>query len=444
MWETGIDADTLNWYMDEFYSHNPKEQKITDDTEFLLKWNFVRYEQDAPVLTRGAIMLFGKAQFVRRLIIRPVLDYQRIDARYENWSLADRWHDRMLFEENLFATWRGLMDKYLRLADHPFRLDPTTMQRIDEPLDFVAFRETAINLLMHQDYRDGRMSTMRWFTDRMQFQNPGDAFGEILLESNPRKPRNPLIVDAFRRAGLGDQAGTGITKISKNLHELGWRPPQIENDKIDKVFNVILSQEPLITEPMREIFASMGLPKEQMEILAAASAQGTITKIDAIMAIGGDSRQVHTAIDALLEQELLFVEGEGRYILAESVRDKISEQGAKTGGNVGVSEKSPNKHPTSTNQAPTMHQPSTNHAPTKHHANTMQVIQALHKNKKEMTRNELQEALKLDNRGHFSREYIIPSIESGLIERTIPDQPRHAKQKYRLTELGRNVAEELK
>ena len=430
--------------MDEFYSHNPKEQKITDHTEFLLKWNFVRYEQDAPVLTRGAIMLFGKAQFIRRLIIRPVLDYQRIDARYENWSLADRWHDRMLFEENLFATWRGLMDKYLRLADHPFRLDPTTMQRIDEPLDFVAFRETAINLLMHQDYRDGRMSTMRWFIDRMQFQNPGDALGEILLESNPSKPRNPLIVDAFRRAGLGDQAGTGITKISKNLHELGWRPPQIENDKIDKVFNVILSQEPLITEPMRKIFASMGLSKEQMEILATASAQGTITKIDAIMAIGGDGRQVHTAIDALLEQELLFVEVEGRYILAESVRDKISEQGAETGGNAGDNQDLPTKHQPSTNQAPTMHQPSTNQAPTKHHANTMQVIQALHKNKKEMTRNELQEALKLDNRGHFSREYIIPSIESGLIERTIPDQPRHAKQKYRLTELGRNVAEEMK
>ena len=431
--ETGIDADTLDWYMDEFYSHNPKEQKITDHTEFLLKWNFVRYEQDTPVLTRGAIMLFGKAQFVRRLIIRPVLDYQRIDARYENWSLADRWHDRVLFEENLFATWRGLMDKYLRLADHPFRLDPATMQRIDEPLDFVAFRETAINLLMHQDYRDGRMSTMRWFTDRMQFQNPGDAFGEILLESNPRKPRNPLIVDAFRRAGLGDQAGTGITKISKNLHELGWRPPQIENDKIDKVFNVILSQEPLITEPMREIFASMGLPKEQMEILAAASAQGTITKIDAIMAIGGDGRQVHTAIDALLEQELLFVEGEGRYILAESVRDKISEQGAKTGGNAGNNQDLPYKNHTRTIQEPY-----------KNHTSLKQIVQVLHKSKKEMTRNELQKALKLENRGHFLQEYLQPALDRGLIEMTLPDRPTSKKQKYRLTELGRSVAEELR
>ena len=257
------------------------------------------------------------------------------------------------------------MDKYLRLADHPFRLDPATMQRIDEPLDFVAFRETAINLLMHQDYQDRRMTTMRWFIDRMQFQNPGDAFCDVLFEFSPSEPRNPLIVDAFRRAGLGDQAGTGITKISKNLHELGWHPPQIENDKIDKVFNVILSQEPLITEPMREIFASMGLPMDQSEILAAASAQGTITKIDAIMAIGGDSRQAHTAIDALLAQELLLVEAEGRYILAESVRDKISEQGAETVRNAGNIQDLPTKHPPSTPQVPPKYPPSTPQVPPK-------------------------------------------------------------------------------
>ena len=60
---------------------------------------------------------------------------------------------------------------------------------------------------------------------------------------------------------------------------------------------------------------------------------------------------------ALLEQELLLVEGEGRYILAESVRDKISEQGAKTGGNAGDNQ-----------DLPTKHQPSTNQAPCKHHA----------------------------------------------------------------------------
>ena len=312
---TGIDADTLDWYMRKFYQHNPDEQEISDHTEFLLKWHFAKYVQDAPVLTRGAVMLFGKIQFVRGLIIRPVLDYQRYDIRFENWINTGDWQDRKEFEGNLFTTWQGLMERYLRLADHASRIDPATMSRIDEPPDLLAFRESAANLLIHQDYRSGAKATIRWFIDWMQFQNPGDARGALLLESHTSIPRNPIIVDAFRRIRLSEEAGTGIPKISKNWHDLAYRPPQIKNDKIDKFFVVALAKEPLMTEAMREIFASMELPKEQAEILAAASVQGTITKIDAIMAIGGDRRQAHVDISGLLEQKLLVVEEEGKYVL---------------------------------------------------------------------------------------------------------------------------------
>ena len=430
---TGIDADTLDWYMRKFYQHNPDEQEISDHTEFLLKWHFAKYVQDAPVLTRGAVMLFGKIQFVRGLIIRPVLDYQRYDIRFENWINTGDWQDRKEFEGNLFTTWQGLMERYLRLADHASRIDPATMSRIDEPPDLLAFRESAANLLIHQDYRSGAKATIRWFIDWMQFQNPGDARGALLLESHTSIPRNPIIVDAFRRIRLSEEAGTGIPKISKNWHDLAYRPPQIKNDKIDKFFAVALAKEPLMTEAMREIFASMELPKEQAEILAAASAQGTITKIDAIMAIGGDRRQARTAIDALLEQELLFVEAEDRYILAESVRDKISKQTAKTGGNVEDFQDLPHMNPTSTPHDPHMYP-----------SNLKQIVKILHRSKKEMARSELQKALKLVDRVHFLREYLQPSLERGLIEMTLPDKPKSKKQKYRLTESGRDVAEELK
>ena len=126
--------------------------------------------------------------------------------------------------------------------------------------------------------------------------------------------------------------------------------------------------------------------------------------------------------DALLEQELLFFEGEGRYILAESVRDRISEQGAETVGNVGYFQDLPHKYP----------------------PNLKQIVQILHRSKKGMARSELQKALKLVDRVHFLREYLQPALESDLIEMTILDKPNSSKQKYRLTELGRKVAEDLK
>ena len=73
-----------------------------------------------------------------------------------------------------------------------------------------------------------------------------------------------------------------------------------------------------------------------------------------------------------------------------------------------------------------------------------EIVQILHKSKKEMSRNDLQQVLQMKNKKHFVKEYLQPSLESGLIEMTIPDKPKSSKQKYRLTKLGREAAENLK
>ncbi|NLW80383.1 MAG: Fic family protein [Desulfovibrionales bacterium] len=57
----------------------------------------------------------------------------------------------------------------------------------------------------------------------------------------------------------------------------------------------------------------------------------------------------------------------------------------------------------------------------------------------EMTRQQLKEALGLKDDEHFRKAYLFPALEAGLVEMTIPDKPRSSKQKYRLTEKGRQV-----
>jgi ATP-dependent DNA helicase RecG len=82
----------------------------------------------------------------------------------------------------------------------------------------------------------------------MLFWNPGDAYADELLASTEKEVRNPLLIDAFRRIGLGDRAGTGIRAIYRNWLNLGHRQPEINSDKAAKSFELILDKAPAITE----------------------------------------------------------------------------------------------------------------------------------------------------------------------------------------------------
>ena len=54
----------------------------------------------------------------------------------------------------------------------------------------------------------------------------------------------------------------------------------------------------------------------------------------------------------------------------------------------------------------------------------------------EMNRRQIQEALGLKHEDHFRKTYLLPALQAGLIEMTIPDKPRSSKQRYRLTTAG--------
>lgn len=60
-----------------------------------------------------------------------------------------------------------------------------------------------------------------------------------------------------------------------------------------------------------------------------------------------------------------------------------------------------------------------------------------------MSRSEIQATLCLSHRDHFTEAYLQPALAEGLIEMTIPGKPRSSKQRYRLTDKGRQLLKEL-
>jgi ATP-dependent DNA helicase RecG len=56
-----------------------------------------------------------------------------------------------------------------------------------------------------------------------------------------------------------------------------------------------------------------------------------------------------------------------------------------------------------------------------------------------MSRQEIQEELELKDRVNFKQNYLDPALEIGVIELKYPDSPNHPKQKYLVTEKGKEI-----
>ena len=61
----------------------------------------------------------------------------------------------------------------------------------------------------------------------------------------------------------------------------------------------------------------------------------------------------------------------------------------------------------------------------------------------EMTREQLQKELHLSSQENFRKLYLLPALQNGLVEMTIPDKPNSRLQKYRLTAKGKAVLASL-
>ena len=399
--EDFFDPDSLSWYRRGFEDRNPGQRQTLSDMEFLREWGFVTEQSGYLAPTRAAVLVFGRGRYVRQTLSRPVVDCQFFDAEFDSWSPDLRWSDRVVVEENLLLAWRTLSERYMRRAERPFRIDRTTLRRDDDPPDYVSFREAAMNLLLHQDYGDhGRKACIRFFRDRTVFWNPGDAFASPneLLEPGEKETRNPNIVAAFRRLGLSEQAGTGIRAIFRNWQELGHVPPEIDNDKTNRAFEVRFLREELLSEEQRRFQTQLGLSLNDAEarVFAFARWKGRVSLADAKAITGLTGAEAGSVLEALEGRGVTRRLQKGLYGLAPHLEGQavlLSDQQSRIVAACVV--------PRSLAELMTQ-------AGVTHHS-------------------------------FFRTRHLRPLLEAGIVRMTNPASPNAANQRYILTEAGQNL-----
>lgn len=421
---TAFDEDSIRWYR-AVYQAKPGNRSHAglSDLDFLAQMGLLAGHGDNRMPTRAAVLLFGANPVLRQILPRPVVDCQRYSANRDAADTGERWFDRLVLEDNLVRTWRALIgDWYERFAEHPFRVDPETLQRDDTPPDYQAFRESMVNLIVHQDYADqSRKAVIRRYADQTVFGNPGDALAadEDLLEPGEKEVRNPRIVFAFRHIGLGENAGWGLRDVFRNWQQLGNVPPRIGNDKRGKSFELVLENEKLMSESQQAFQQGLGvtLTEEQARVFALASREDQVTLSQMELVAGVSGAAASALAEHLVGQSLLRPAGPGRYALAKHLRelDGPSDQGL-------VTDQPP---------APKGGLVTPGVINLTEHQKTIMIICSVPR-----TRADLMERTGLNHRAFFRRKHLDPLVRAGLIRMTRPNEPNHPDQAYVVTEAG--------
>ena len=433
-----------------------------DDIGFLEHWGLVRERAGHLRPTCASLLLFGTGPALRSVLSRPIVDLRWHTSAWDAPQEQQRWSDRLVCEDNLFLTWDAILGRYVSNAAKPFALDHRTLEREEKPENFISFREAAVNLLIHQDYAEsGRAGSIAFHPDRLVFTNPGTARPgkDALLEPGDKEVRNPLIVSAFRRIGLSEQAGSGIRAIYADWRRRGRVPPRIEDDVSNYLFRLSLIAEPLLSERQLLFQASLGvnLSAAEADAFASLCEQQQVGRSELRAILGLPGAQVDAVLDHLVMQVLARrVEGPKGIVfeLAEHLRERwplpggLATEALKSGAA---------RTNLVTDQAP---QAVTDLVSDQAHglpdANDSVLLRphppitALTDEQRKLLsacdtprpQTELMELLNVVHRTHFRQFHLQPLLDAGLLQLQYPDSPRHPRQRYVLTSIGAQLVEQ--
>ena len=444
-----LDANSLKWYRHRYENKGGNRSLETfSDHDFLVELGLLVEHKGSLLPTRAVVLLLGKTSRIRQLMPRPIVDCLRYGFERDHANAGQRWDKRVTCEMNIINSWQAIVDWYNSFTDNPFNLDQVSGQRTDVPPDFVAFRESVINLLSHQDFTDhSRWPTIENFSDVTRFWNPGDAFvtADKLLEPGAKEVRNPVIVRALRDIGFSEQSGWGLRDVYKNWSDLGRVPPVLNNDKSSKCFELALQRKVLMSEEQILFQSQIGINLQPKEAEAfanlCASEKAHITHSALRAALGLNGVETGKIVQKLIIQGVAVAVGDHAIALADHLkplRNQLLRMDSVEG--VGMAELGDLSTEQVETEAPAL--------------STEQVkpLTALTDKQRALLKYcdvprsmaEMQEHVGAGSRGFLKDTHLAPLLDHGLMTMTIPDKPRSSKQQYVVTDKGLALKEAMK
>ncbi len=255
------------------------------------------------------LLLFGREGMLASLLPAHEVAFQVLAGSEVEVNDFFRWPLLRVMEE-LESRFRA------RNSEREIQVGMTRIGVPDYPLR--AFREAAANALTHRDYTRLGAVHVQWHADRIEVSNPGGFPSGVRLDNllvTPPRPRNPLLADAFKRAGIVERTARGIDTIFELQVGNGRPAPSYQRSTDASVVLVMPGGEAnlefvrLVVEESR---SERPLRVDDLLILNHLQRERRITASEASGLAQRPVEDVRATLERLRENGLLEARGTGR------------------------------------------------------------------------------------------------------------------------------------
>jgi len=253
------------------------------------------------------LLLFGKEEALQRFLPTHEVAFQVLRGQEVQVNEFFRWPLLRVMEEVLQRFRARYQEEEVMMG--LFRVGvPEYSER--------AFREAVANALVHRDYTRLGAVHIQWYDDHIVISNPG-GFPEGVSLSNilvtPPKPRNPLLADAFKRAGIVERTGRGIDTIFTEQLRNGRPAPSYERSTATDVVLVLYGGKAnlqFVRLVVKENQAGRTLGLDELLILNALWQERSLTTPQVSRLLQKPEPDARAVLERLVEIGLVEARGE--------------------------------------------------------------------------------------------------------------------------------------
>jgi len=381
-------------------------------------------------LTNASILLFGKKP--QRFFINSEIRC----ASFYGTNVEKPIPSYKVFKGDVFELVNQAEEFVLSKLDYAIgtRAESTSIPGAYEiPKEIIS--EAIVNAVAHRDYTSNGSVQVMLFKDRLEIWNPGTLplgwTTEKLKKLHRSIPANPLLADPMYLAGYIERLGTGTIDILRLANSVGLKEPEFVED--DEFRAIVYRPETKsdLPAPYDTPYDTPHVTTEVERLIKVLQGEMGRTEMQKLLKLTNSKYFRESYLQMAVNYGVIEMTLPDKP-QSKSQKYRLTELG-----------KALNKRPENEKSIPVSTKVTTEATMEATMEVTMEVKKVILALIGEMKRAELQKNLQLKNDENFRIHYILPALESGMIEMKYPEIPKHPEQKYRLTELGKQLKNTL-